>query len=167
MVLYARLLYPDGILQFQQDNHWAHASKLIGDWFARRQEIELIYWPRRSPDVKPIENMWAQVKKHMPKNWPNPPPRRPDDDLWKFVQDDWDSMAEKERSVERLVDSMPTRQQNVIELGGRWTKYRNLDFFTFNFFFNFQRQTPVSCFVYAKKYLFVKNKIFLSFYLQL
>ena len=27
MVLYARLLYPDGILQFQQDNHPVHTSK--------------------------------------------------------------------------------------------------------------------------------------------
>ena len=42
MVLYAKLLYPDGILQFQQDNHTVHTSKFIRDWFARRQDIELI-----------------------------------------------------------------------------------------------------------------------------
>ena len=59
------------------------------------------------------------VKRHIRKNWPNPPPRRPND-LWKLVQD---AMAEKKRPLKRLVDSMPTRPQNVIELGGRWTKY--------------------------------------------
>ena len=103
MVLYARLLYPDGILQFQQDNHPVHTSKLIRDWFARRQDIELINWPHRSQDLKPIENMWAQVKKHMRKNWPNPPPRRPDDDLWKLVQDAWRAMAEKKLSLKTLI----------------------------------------------------------------
>ena len=85
--------------------------------------MELIYWPRRSPDVNPNKNVWAQVKKNMRKSWSNPPPRRPDDDLWKLVQDARDAMAEKKRYVKRLVDFMPTQLQNVIELGGRWTKY--------------------------------------------
>ena len=93
----ARLLYPDGILQFQEDNHPAHTSKLIRNWFARRQDIELIDWPLCSLDLNPIENMWAQVKRHMCKNWPNPPPRCPDD-LWKLVQDAWDAMAENKLS---------------------------------------------------------------------
>ena len=109
-----------------------------------------------------IENFWAQVKKHMRKNWPNPPPRRHDDDLWKLVQDAWDAMAGKKRSVKRLVDSMPTRLQNVIELLGRWTKYW---IFNFNFLYLLW-QTPVSSFVYAKKDIFVKNKAsFLSIYI--
>ena len=73
--------------------------------------------------MNPIENMWAHVKKHMRKNWPNPPPRHPDDDLWKLVQDAWDAMTEKKRSVKRLVNSMSTRLKTVIELGERWTKY--------------------------------------------
>ena len=118
-VLYVRLLYPDGILQFQQDNHPVHTSKLIPDWFARRQDIEMIDWPRRSPDLNPIENMCAQVKRHMRKRWPNPPPTCPND-LWKLVQD---AMAEKKRPLKRLVDSVPSRLENVIELGGRRTKY--------------------------------------------
>ena len=42
MVLYASLLYPVGILQFRQDNHPAHTSKLIRDWFARRQDVEML-----------------------------------------------------------------------------------------------------------------------------
>ena len=51
-----------------------------------------------------------------------PPPRRPDD-LWKLVQDAWDAVAEKKCSLKRLVDYMPTRLQNVIELGEIWTKF--------------------------------------------
>ena len=43
--------------------------------------------------------MWAQVKKNMRKSWSNPLARRPDDDLWKLVQDSRDAMAEKKRSV--------------------------------------------------------------------
>ena len=52
LVLYARLLYPDEFLQL--DNHLTHTSKLIRDWFARRQDIELIDWPHHSPDFNPI-----------------------------------------------------------------------------------------------------------------
>ena len=58
IVLYAMLLYPDGILQFQQDNHPVHTSKLLQDWFARTQDIELIDWRCCSPDLNLIENMW-------------------------------------------------------------------------------------------------------------
>ena len=64
VVLYARL-YPDGILQFQQDNYPTQTSKFIRDWFVRRQDIELIDWPHCSPDLNPIENMCAQVKRHV------------------------------------------------------------------------------------------------------
>ena len=66
--------------------------------------------------------MWAQVKRHMRKNWPNPPPRRPNN-LWKLVQDAWDAMTEKKRPLKRLDDSMRTRLQYMIELEGRWNKY--------------------------------------------
>ncbi|KAJ4428893.1 hypothetical protein ANN_25886 [Periplaneta americana] len=84
-----------------QDNHPVHTSQLIRDWFARRQDIELIDWPHRSPNLNSLENMWAQVTKHMWKNWPNLPPRRPDD-LWKLVQDAWDAVAENNRYLKRL-----------------------------------------------------------------
>ncbi|KAJ4426367.1 hypothetical protein ANN_27181 [Periplaneta americana] len=93
-----------------------HTSQLIWDWFARRQDIEFINWPRRSLDLNPLENMWAQVKKHMRKNCPNPPLRRPDD-LWKLVQHAWDAVAENSCYLKRIVDSMPTQLQNVIEMG--------------------------------------------------
>ena len=113
MDMYARLLYPDGILQFQQDNYPTHTSKFIRDWFERRLDIDLIDWPHCFPDLNPIEIMWAQIKRHMCKNWPNLPPRRPDD-LWKLVLDVWDAVEEKKLSLKRLVDSMPTRLQNLI-----------------------------------------------------
>ena len=95
---------------------------MIRDWFARRQDIELIDWPHCSLDLNPDENMWAQVKRHMCKNWHNPPPRRPDN-LWKLIQVAWDAVAEKKLSLKTLVDCMPTRLQNLFELGGRLTKY--------------------------------------------
>ena len=80
MILHARLLCPDVILQFQQDNHSVHTSKLIRDWFARKLDFVLIDCPHRSPDLNPIENnMWAQVKNYLRKNWSNLPRRHPGD----------------------------------------------------------------------------------------
>ena len=64
MVIYTRLRYPDGILQFEQDNHPAHTSKSIRYWFANTHDIEMIDWPRRSPDLNSIKNTWDKVQKH-------------------------------------------------------------------------------------------------------
>jgi hypothetical protein len=64
MVPSVRVLYPDGIIQFQQDHSSIHDSGIVQEWLSRQADVELIDWPPRAPDMNSIQNMWSEVKSH-------------------------------------------------------------------------------------------------------
>ena len=39
---HARIIFRDGIAQFQWDNHPAHNTESVKDWFTRRHDIEVM-----------------------------------------------------------------------------------------------------------------------------
>lgn len=51
---------------FMQDNCPAHTSDAIMQYLDR-QNIPVMAWPPKSPDLNPIENVWAEITR----NWPN------------------------------------------------------------------------------------------------
>lgn len=44
-----------------EDNDSKHTSKLANSWREENQ-IDRISWPSNSPDINPIENIWAVLK---------------------------------------------------------------------------------------------------------
>jgi len=45
---------------FQQDNAAVHSAKVVKSYFTANN-IPLLEWPARSPDIRIIENLWADL----------------------------------------------------------------------------------------------------------
>ncbi|KAJ4448237.1 hypothetical protein ANN_10251 [Periplaneta americana] len=58
----ARVSYPEGNLIFQQDNHSAHTAINVQRLLEGRLEFELIPWPLKTPELKVVEHVWAELK---------------------------------------------------------------------------------------------------------
>jgi hypothetical protein len=63
MVTSVRVLYPDGVIQFQQDHSSIHDSRIVQEWPSWQADVKLNDWPTREPDKILIENMWSEIKK--------------------------------------------------------------------------------------------------------
>ena len=73
-------------------------------------------WPAQSPDLNPIENLWAILDRQLKDRQPGT-----QDELFQVLQDGWNALDVD--LLTRLVDSMPSRCQAVIDSGGFATKY--------------------------------------------
>lgn len=103
------------ILHYFQDNNSVHTSKLTRQWFARHPELELIGSPVNSPDLNPIENLWADmVRDIFPRNVER---------LEDYVVQRWEEKRNNPQYFKNLYASMPYRIQAVIENNGGITKY--------------------------------------------
>lgn len=104
----------DGAI-FQQDNAPCHKSKATLD-FLRCQNFQVLPWPPYSPDLNPIENLWAIVKRRIEKI-----PRDTTASVEAATHNEWnDTLAEICRD---LVASMPRRIQECIKNKGGNTSY--------------------------------------------
>jgi len=109
---------------FMQDNAPIHTAHIIRDWFAE-QGIEVMDWPPYSPDLNPIENLWALLKQEMyilhPELVGAPNNAETLDLLIRCAINTWDRLGES--LLNRLIDTMVHRVIAVIEAEGWYTKY--------------------------------------------
>ena len=59
---YAQACYGESAGILQQDNARCHTSKIARQYFAQAG-IEVLPWSASSPDMNPIENIWACLKR--------------------------------------------------------------------------------------------------------
>jgi transposase len=52
--------YPSRV--FMQDNASAHNAAVTQDFFSKHH-VQVLEWPATSPDLNPIENFWAHMKR--------------------------------------------------------------------------------------------------------
>lgn len=111
------LPYPESII-FMQDNCPIHTARVVRRWFEEQRHIELLSWPSNSPDLNPIENVWANIV-----NVWETGNERNSEQLWQHVEMEWEVMRRKPQMIYNHVESMQRRLQCVIESNGGWNKY--------------------------------------------
>lgn len=116
------MLFPAGTpFYLVQDNSPIHTCRAVKEWFARHPHITLLPHPPRSPDLNPIEHVWAAMIKHMPDTGPH----LTRDGVVTTALQAWEHLRSRERRdlTSALVASMPRRFNAVIAAGGAYTKY--------------------------------------------
>lgn len=107
-----------GTLPFVQDNSAVHNSRLSRAWFNRHHnELDLLPWPPKSPDLNPIENLWGLMVQQWDSNQ-----ARNKERLVEHVHEIWDSFRGT-NTCSNMVSSMQERLQAIIDCHGGYTRF--------------------------------------------
>lgn len=116
-----QLLYPPPTpITLVQDNSSVHSARVVRDWFGNHPQIELLPWPPKSPDLNPIENLWAIMINMWDQNLDRPIRNR--ENLHNHVVGIWESLRGRDTCT-NLVNSMASRLENTRNANGYWTRY--------------------------------------------
>lgn len=115
--------------EFQRDNARPHIAKMARNWFkplAEKYDLCLMEWPSNSPDMNPIEHLWAHLKRELHRRYLDTYSfqgssefieatlRQRLHEVW------WDIGA---NVLNHLVESMPERVKELLKVGGWYTGF--------------------------------------------
>jgi transposase len=109
--------------RFQQDNAPTHKAGRTQQFFAAKN-VSVIDWPANSPDLNPIENLWAILKRKVEErvnNWIRKKKLLSAVAFQGIIRQEWDSIDQN--VFFNLADSMSGRINEVIEKKGLTINY--------------------------------------------
>lgn len=109
------IFYKNPEILFQDDNDPKHRSKIVTEW-KDEYGIKSLEWRSYSPDMNPIENIWGIVKNKIARIQINTKA-----ELIKCIETEWNNIDDA--TINNLIDSMPTRVNELIKNEGNATKY--------------------------------------------
>lgn len=104
-------------LVFMQDNAPSHSARATKEYLASLgfKNQNLMVWPPNSPDLNPIENLWAIIKRKVYSDGKQFSSKA---ELWRAIQDAASSIDCT--TIEKLTDSVNERLFEVIKRNGRY-----------------------------------------------
>lgn len=114
---------------FQQDNASIHVSKKTRTFFdevSPDYDFTIMDWPPNSPDMNPIEHLWAHLKTELHRRFPDTVCIRGGPETVKRILEErlravWGDIGEE--VLERLLNSMSERVKALIAARGWYTDY--------------------------------------------
>lgn len=100
---------------FLQDNAPMHKARIVTDWF-HTAGVSVLDFPPYSPDLNPIENLWAILARRVEKRACSD-----DEALGNAVLEEWNKLDSD--VFKALARSMPERCAAVVAAAGHHTKY--------------------------------------------
>ena len=97
------------------DNDPKHTSKVVAKWL-KDNKVKVMEWPSQSPDLNPIEHLWAELKKCVLA-------RRPTNltQLHQLCQEEWAKIHPI--YCRKLVEGYPKHLTHIKQFKGNATKY--------------------------------------------
>lgn len=102
---------------FQQDNAPIHVSKYMKKWFVDHN-VQILDWPAKSPDLNPIENLWAILSQSVYRHGKQFSTLA---ELRRDINSSWYNISPQ--IMKNLVNSMAGRLNKVILQGGDFIGY--------------------------------------------
>jgi hypothetical protein len=101
-------------MTFMQDNASIHRAKIVKDWFSDHA-IPVLEWPPFSPDLNPIEMVWALLKEWVCTNYPDLMEMSKSEAayqrLYSALREGWEAIPQSK--IDNLIKTMDERVESV------------------------------------------------------